>query len=118
MGIKLVNPDEPSIQPERKMVVLPVEEKFRIRRAGRQAFDQYLPEAMRVVADALLSEDMEDRRWAADKVIKAVLASKPNEEVDPESAVVNGSVASKDALRQLEDSTQDGTGMPDPDETK
>lgn len=117
MTFKVVKPDEPSVQAtEKKMIVLPREESYRIRRAGRQAFDQYLPRAMEIIAEMAMDEDAENRKWAADKILKAVLANRPNEDVDPESAsVVDGSVTSKDALKQLEETTQDGTGQPDPD---
>ena len=117
MGFKVIKPDEPSA-PQDKIMVLPKEESYRIRRAGRQSFDRYLPRALEIVAEMAMDEDPENRKWAADKILKAVLAHRPNEDVDPESAVVDGSVASKDALRDLEKMTEDGTGALDPDADK
>lgn len=114
MATRLVKPGEPSIERvEHKLPALPSAEAHRIRRAARGFYDTLLPEAMRVIADMLQDEDPDNRKWAADKVLKATLASQPNETVDPESAVVDGSAKAVDALADLEKLTETGTGLPD-----
>jgi hypothetical protein len=114
MGFKVVKPDELSIKPtESSYPVLPREEGRRMRRSSREMADSMLPEAMRVLMKAFESDKMEDNKWAADKVFKMTLAAVPNETVDPETVVIDGSVTSKDALQALEEETEKGTGLPD-----
>lgn len=114
MGFKVVKPGDPSIVPvERELPALPKQESYRIRRSSRAAFDVMLPEAIRVVMDAFQSDDMDDRKWAADKVFKQTLANVPNETQDPEEVVVDSTARDVDALRDLEKETEKGTGLPD-----
>jgi hypothetical protein len=114
MPARIVNPGEPSIEKvEHKLPSLPRSEAHRIRRASRSFLDSLLPAAMRNLAEALESEDAEERRWATDKVLKGTLAAIPNETVDPESVVVDGSVKVQDGLKELEEMTSQGTGLPD-----
>ena len=114
MASRLVQPNEPSIQKvERTLPALPQSEAHRIRRASRNYADYLLPEAMKVLADALLSDDMEDRKWAFDRIAKMTLAPTPNETVDPESTVIDGESKTSEALKELEKATESGTGLPD-----
>lgn len=114
MSTRVVKPGEPSIERvEQKLPVLPRSEAHRIRRTSRGYFDILLPEAMRVIADALTSEDMDDRKWAAEKVLRATLASTPNESSDPETVTVDGTSKPVDALKDLEKLTENGAGLAD-----
>lgn len=116
MGFKVVDPGDRSIEKvDVKLPTLPREEGHRIRRTSRAYFDVMLPEAIRVIQDALASEDMDDRKWAADKVLKATLSAIPNETVDPENTVIDSTAKEVDALKDLEKETENGTGLPDND---
>lgn len=118
MSFKIVKPDEPSIEPVKKMPMMPKEESYRLRRAARASFDALLPRYMEIVAEMAMSEDADDRKWAAQEIRRHTLASTPNEVLDPEVATVDGSVKAKDALQALEDMTKDGTGALDQDDAK
>lgn len=110
----MVNPNERSIEPvEQKLPTLPREEAHRIRRASRAYADTLLPTAMAGLAEALVCEDWDVRWKAIDRVLKMTMAGVPNEVADPESAVVDGSVTAKDALKTLEEETENGTGLPE-----
>lgn len=115
MATKLVAPNTPSLATvERKLPQLPRAESHRIRRASRGYIDVLLPEAVSVLADALQSEDLEDRKWAFDRIAKLALMGKSNEEIDPEEAVVVDMKAD-DSLAALEESTANGTGEDEPE---
>lgn len=115
MGFRVVKEGEPSLQViERELPALPKAEASRIRRAARGAFDVLLPGALAVLKDALESENMDDRKWAADKIFKQTIANIPNETRDPEEVVVDSSAKEVDALSELEKSTENGTGLDDP----
>ena len=111
MSSRMVKPGEPSLEAvEQKLPILPRQEAHRIRRTARGYFDVLLPEAIKVIQDALVSEDMDDRKWAADKVLKATLANTPNEIADPETAVVDSTAKPAEALKALEEMTENGGG--------
>lgn len=98
--------------------MMPKEESYRLRRAARASFDQFLPRYVEIVAQMAMSEDPDDLKWAAQEIRRHTLAATPNEVLDPETVTVDGSVKAKDDLQALEDMTKDGTGALDPDEAK
>lgn len=112
MATKLVKPNDPSL--DTKLPAFPRAEAHRMRRAARSYMDILLPEAVKVLQDALLSEDMDDRKWAFDRISKYSLVGKSNEELDPEEAVVVDMKAD-DSLKELEESTANGTGEDEPE---
>lgn len=115
MATKVVSPGEGSSveRVERKLPVLPSAEAHRIRRAARSYADSLLPLAMARLANMLESEDEEIAWKALDRILKISLAGVANETSDPETAIVDGSARPLDALKNLEDMTSKGTGLPD-----
>lgn len=115
MSFKIVKPDEPSIQPAKKMPMMPKEESYRLRRAARASFDQFLPRYVEIVAQMAMSEDPDDLKWAAQQIAKYTLASTPNEVLDPETVTVDSTSKNADDLKALEGLTENGTGLVDGD---
>lgn len=114
MGFHLANPDEPSIRPvEAKLAALPKQESRRIRRAARDYADTLIPTAMQGLAEALVAEDWDVRWKAIDRVLKMTMSALPNEVVDPDEVVVDSTAKEVDALKELEKSTESGTGQDD-----
>lgn len=111
MGIKIVDPDEPSS--EKKLVrvykavpMIPKEEAMRMRRATRNMADSLAPWALQSLAElAEQCEDPETKRKILNDILKIAIAGKSNEEVDPDAPTVDGSVI-RDQLDALEKSTE------------
>lgn len=112
MPIDIVEPDEPAKQ-EKKLVriykplpLLPREESMRMRRAARNMADSLLPWAVQQLAE--LAESCEDpgvKHKVLMDLVKISLSGKSNEEVDPDSPSVDGSVVEKE-LAALEKATE------------
>jgi hypothetical protein len=113
MASKLVNPNEPVVEPEKKMVriykpmpMIPREEAMRMRRATRNMADTLAPWALQELAQ--LAQDCEDpsvKHKVLMDILKISIAGKANEEVDPDAPTVDGSLV-KDQLEALEKATE------------
>ena len=113
MGLKIIDPEAPSQDGEKKIVriykplpMLPREEAMRMRRATRNAADSLAPWALQELAQ--LAESCEDpgvKHKILMDILKISIAGKSNEEVDPDAPVVDGKTVDQ-ALKALEKETE------------
>ncbi len=113
MGFRVEDPDVPSMKEEKKLVriykplpMLPREEAMRMRRATRNAADSLAPWALQELAElAQGCDDASVKHKILMDILKLSLSGKSNEELDPDSPTVDGTLVNK-AIADLEKETE------------